>query len=302
VTVTVPTVFVLGAGASQPFGLPLGSELRQNIINRYTGDQGRVNILLNTTPFNKADTERFISTLRFSGLGSVDAFLERRPEFMDIGKAMMGIELLHGEAHDALWHDANNWLTYLFGSMIGNSLEEFADNKVSFVTFNYDRTVEHFLFVCLKNTFGRSIEETGAVVEKLPIVHLHGRLGHLPWQNQKATIEFADNQIDVRKMEIVTRQIKVVHEELTDGRDRDFELAHELLSKAEKVYLLGFGFGSRNVERLKLIDLAPKLFQGTAFGLTQKEANNCRMMCSSNKALLYDHQCLQFLREIAELN
>jgi len=303
--IKVPTVFVLGAGASHPYGLPLGSELRDNILNHFNLDHLDHSVeLFNTTPFGRPEVDRFISALRFSGLGSVDAFLERRPEFMDVGKAIMGIELLHNEAQARfrLWQNGLNWLTYLYGAMIGSSLEEFADNAVSFITFNYDRNVEHFLFVSLKNSFGRSEDKTAAVVQKIPIVHLHGRLGHLPWQGERATIDYGDDQIDVRKMEIVTRQIKVVHEELTDGRDQDFAQAKELLRKSESGYLLGFGFGTRNVQRLDLIDHAPRSFLGTAYGMTQREAANCRAMIGGKVGLYEQFQCLQFLREVANLN
>jgi len=299
--ITVPTVFVLGAGASQPYEFPSGNDLRLHIFERYASVQGRANIVINTTPFGRAEIDRFIVALRFSGFRSVDAFLERRPEFMDIGKAMMGIELLHDEVHETLWRNDSNWLTHLFGAMVGNSLEEFADNKVSFITFNYDRTIEHFLFVSLKNAFGRSEDETAAVVRKIPIVHLHGKLGHLPWQNQKTMIEYGDNQIDARKMQIVTSQIKVVHEELTDGRDSDFAEAKDLLGKAIKVYLMGFGFGTRNVQRLGLSDLTPTLFIGTGFGMTQREISSCQVMCN-NRLFLHAAPCLDFLRAYADLS
>lgn len=309
--INIPTVFVLGAGASEPYGLPLGNQLRLNILERYLTYNERSGIIYKTTRFGQPDIDEFISALGNSGLGSVDAFLERRPEFMDIGKAMMGIELLHGEVHTHLWQDQNNWLTYLYRTMIGNSLDQFAGNKVSFVTFNYDRSVEHFLFVSLKNTFGCSDEQAAEAVTKIPAVHLHGRLGHLPWQaqrtsipwqGQRTVIEYGDNEIDERKMQIITRQIKVVHEELTDGRDKDFEQAKELLGKASRVYLLGFGFGARNVQRLGLADLAPRRFQGTAYGMTQREASNCSHMSGVKVQLFEQFQCLQFLREIAEFD
>lgn len=56
-------------------------------------------------------------------------------------------------------------------------------------------------------------------------------------------------------METLLKEIKVVHEDITDGRDK--EGAKELLADAERIYLLGFGFGGRNVERLGLRDLEP---------------------------------------------
>ncbi|MBN8988643.1 MAG: hypothetical protein J0H42_10380 [Rhizobiales bacterium] len=299
--ISTPTVFVLGAGASEPYGLPLGYQLRLNILEKYNSDTGHTAHLTNTTPFVRKAINQFVEALKYSGLSSVDAFLERRPEFMDIGKAMMGIELLHGENHERLWQNDRNWLTYLYGNMIGSSLEEFADNQVSFVTFNYDRCVEHFLFISLQNAFGRTTDETAAVVSRIPIVHLHGRLGHLSWQNGGSAVDFGDSQIDARKMGIVMKEIKVVHEELTDGRDKDFAQAKELLAKAKRVYLAGFGFGSRNVQRLGLDSIAPEAYQGTAYGLTGKEIGGCAAMCGG-QIRLNNFQTLDLMRQIVEFS
>lgn len=295
-----PTVFVLGAGASEPYGLPLGGTLKTYILERYNSDVGQTVHLTNTTVFGRAQIDSFVNALRFSGLTSVDAFLERRPEFMEIGKAMMGIELLQGEVHERLWQAENNWLSYLYGYMVGSSLEEFSSNKVAFITFNYDRCVEHFLFTSLKNSFGRSEQETAAIVKKFNVVHLHGRLGHLPWQEGKTPIEFGDNQIDVRKMKIVSNEIKVIHEDHNlDGRDADFRLAEVILANARRVYLMGFGFGARNVQRLKLETITPLLFEGTAYKLTDRERSDCRAL-SGGKVNLRPCQCLEFIREYAE--
>jgi hypothetical protein len=293
---------VIGAGASAPYGLPLGGGLRTNILDRYRDAAGRTPHLMNTTTFVQSYMDLFVNALRYSGLQSVDAFLERRPEFMEIGKSIMGIELLHAELHERLWQAENNWLTYLYGHMIGNSLEEFANNKVAFVTFNYDRCIEHFFFVSLKNSFGRPVEETARIAEKVQVVHLHGRLGYLPWQKSESKIEFGDNQIDVRKMKIVNQEIKVVHEDHTlDGRDADFNQAHIMLLSARRVYLMGFGFGQRNVQRLKLDVLTPHVFAGTAYGLTERELKECRELCGGRVAL-HGNQCLDFLREYGQFS
>ena len=300
--ITAPTVFVLGAGASHPYGLPLGTGLRDQILSRYANptDGHRVH-LMNTTPFNPGQISTFISALKYSGLLSVDAFLERRPEFMDIGKATIGIELLHGEVHDRLWEGSENWLTYLYSQhMVGNSLEDFAKNNVAFVTFNYDRCVEHFFFTSLKNSFGKSDEETAAIAGKINVVHLHGRLGHLPWQSGKQSIDFGDNQIDVRKMNILMKEIKVVHEDHTaDGRDADFNLAGAILANARRIYLLGFGFGERNVKRIKLDVLTPEAYLGTGVGLTDKELNECQQLAGGRVRLLRE-TCLPFLRQFGD--
>jgi hypothetical protein len=299
--ISTKTVFVLGAGASNPFGLPLGSELKQDVLTGYGDTTGHAVHLYNTTPFSQADTAEFVNAFGFSGLGSVDAFLERREKFLAIGKSMMGIELAFKENPGRLWQDGGNWLTYLFSSMIGNTLEEFAENQVSFVTFNYDRSVEHFLFTSLLNSFGQSVQQTKSVVEKIPIIHLHGRLGYLPWQATKNVVVYGTRSIDVDAMKTFRSQIKVVHEDINDGRDREFSQAKELLGKAARVHLLGFGFGVRNVQRLGLADLAPHAFSGTSYGLTEREKANCQKLCGG-KVNLLGSQSLDFLRNFVELS
>jgi hypothetical protein len=211
----------------------------------------------------------------------------------------MAVELIKCENQKYLWAADGNWMLYLYSHMIGDSLEEFASNKVSFITFNYDRSLEHFLATSLSNTFGKSLEECSVRLEPISIIHLHGRLGYLPWQNTGRSREYNDT-IDKRILEVCMNEIKVVHEDIKD-RDADFTTAKLLLGKADRVYLLGFGFGTTNVQRLGLIDLAPHIFLGTAFGMTQRESSNCRVM-SGGRVGLYDSQSLKFLREVAELD
>ena len=266
------TVFVLGAGASKPYGFPLGGELYDLVLSEFKqGASNRIH-LKNTTPHSETDIDQFVGTLRRSGMMSVDAFLERRPEFMEIGKSAMSVLLVQRENPDALWGGGLNWLQYLYNRMIGSSLEEFAQNQVSFVTFNYDRTVEMFLATSLGCTFGKHLEQVAAVLDVMPIIHLHGRLGYLPWQNASEGRAYNGN-IDKRVMDICRNEIKVVHEDTTDGRDKEFTKAKELLAMAERIYLLGFGFGERNVERLGLRDLERGRATATCVGPTQHELN-----------------------------
>ena len=70
----------------------------------------------------------------------------------------------------------HNWLRNLLQHMRGTSFEDFHTNKVSFVTFNYDRSLEHFLCRSLANSFAKTEAEAGEVISKIPIIHLHGRL------------------------------------------------------------------------------------------------------------------------------
>ena len=89
--ITKPTVLVLGAGASMAYGFPSGIELRDNILMELEGVN--INILrgLGHAPH---ELENFKKAFTRSPVYSIDAFLERRLEFMDLGKSLNTNHLL----------------------------------------------------------------------------------------------------------------------------------------------------------------------------------------------------------------
>jgi hypothetical protein len=85
----------------------------------------------------------------------------------------------------------DNWYFYLYNRMVEgfkttDSYKLFGDNKVTFVTFNYDRSLEHYFFECLRNTF-RKVPETALVeqMNRIKIHHVYGQVDYLPWQGSK---------------------------------------------------------------------------------------------------------------------
>jgi hypothetical protein len=72
-------------------------------------------------------------------------------------------------------------MSFLFEHMLYGcvrSVDDFiTNNQVSFVTFNYDRTLEHFLCVRIANTYGIALPLAWESVKKIPIVHVYGSLG-----------------------------------------------------------------------------------------------------------------------------
>jgi hypothetical protein len=184
---------------------------------------------------------------------------------------------------------------------LDDALEEFPQNAVSFITYNYDRSLEHFLHTSLMNTYGKDEKNCAAVIAKMGIKHLHGRLGYLPWQSDKNVIPFGAEIIDARTMDICQREIRIVHEDIAD-RDIDFNIARRMLHDAQRVYFMGFGYGAKNVERLMFDQGDSQTALGTAKGLTQKEVSAIGRMFGKVKVHLYDLDCLDLLRKNAELD
>ena len=76
--------------------------------------------------------------------------------------------------------DAGDWYEYL-SERLNPSFDEFEHNKLSIVTFNYDRSLEHYLFTSLRKWHRRSVDDCIEKFAKLPIIHVYGQLGKIPY-------------------------------------------------------------------------------------------------------------------------
>jgi hypothetical protein len=284
------SVFVLGAGASAPFGFPTGVQLTQNVVTTLRERSGHTYDLLTNSglALNPTELNMFGEALYYSGKNSVDAFLEHRDDFLIVGKALIVASLIRFEVPDVIMkYDQQNWLRYIF-NQLNTGFDEFSENEIAFVTFNYDRTVEWFIATSLANSFSKTIEECKPVLEAIPIIHLHGRLGYLPWEGKDGRAYNA--VVDENSIR------KIIHEDINDGRDADFAKAKTLLKDAEKIYFMGFGFNKINVDRLGIADLQPNKCIATAFGLSANEVGYLHNVTDGK--VVFDHRdCIGFCRE-----
>lgn len=94
------TVFVLGAGASYPYGFPTGEELVGEIIGLTRSERTLDAFLYNGCV--DSDVKRFAHDLADSDAPSVDAFLEHRRDFLKIGKLAICLSLIPKEQDSSL--------------------------------------------------------------------------------------------------------------------------------------------------------------------------------------------------------
>jgi hypothetical protein len=260
--ISTETVFILGAGASIPYGFPSGLDLVSKICEP-SGDRRYIQFGI-----DQATAESFITALRQSDQQSVDAFLEHRGNFMLAGKTAIAVQLIQCENHNALFGQTRDWYTNLFARLDGR-FEEFAHNRVSFITFNYDRSLEHYLFTALCNKYGKPSEEVANVLRKIPIVHVHGQLGRLPWQEAGAEgVRGYSVDLLPTNVEIARKGIKVISEDMDDSPE--FRRARELMEPAKQIFFLGFGYHDVNMRRLK-VPLKDKAVLGTCYKMTETE-------------------------------
>ncbi len=255
-----PTVLILGAGASKPYGYPTGKELVDFVINTHT--------TLVDFGASESDAKEFATDLRRSAVESIDTFLERRRHWRELGKLAIAVFLMRAEREDNLYPGTgDNWYAFLMNTVDAGitGFDELEQNQISVITFNYDRSFEQFLFLCLSSRYGKAPEEVAETLTRfMPIVHVHGQLGLLDWQNS------GDSGLAKRKYDAAydspekKELVRACAEGITimaEGEDDslEFQKARRLIENAKHLFFLGFGYHETNLRRLGLLPDADKV-------------------------------------------
>jgi len=161
-----------------------------------------------------------------------------------------------------------NWYEYL-SVKLNSSFEEFGNNKLSIITFNYDRSLEHYLLNSLINLHGRTLDECAETLAQVPIIHVYGQLGKVPYPQSRCHL-YRPNRESFEDVARAAAGITLLHEQASDLRQ-----AHELLAAARRVCFLGFSYHPMNLERLTLKDSSlHRAVFGAAFGLIGDEIHD----------------------------
>jgi hypothetical protein len=269
------TVFVVGAGASTDFDLPLGSSLAEQIrqtLNaefgtRTGGADGNVEQGLGVEGMRLEHVQAALdlrgALLRSGSIDHALYTLRGRPEIVQVGKVAIADQILQAERrsplpkgacserhifHDNLNRCRRSWLARLLVALLGDRApEDFsgAFDGVAFVTFNYDRCIEQYLFYALQDIGGLQTNVAAAIVSKIPIVHVYGYLGAPSFLRGNMHTDFGSDQ--PLAAGYTARSIKT----FTEGAERGtLEDVHRLMAWAERAVLLGFGFDPLNVKAL----------------------------------------------------
>jgi hypothetical protein len=254
------TVLIIGAGGSIPYKLPSGAEL----LGRVIGDLSNAPLysaIYRLTGQNQTHVEAIRKRLTKAMTDSIDAFLEKNPDdpfVQDLGKISIAYclwpLLQRARAYVALPEE--DWISFVWNRMHqeARSFKDLRQNKLTFITFNFDTLLEAKLVQAIGALYPRvSKPDAQAYVESIAL-HVHGTLSQPP-----KTGEPPDDWLKQAKDDI-----RVVHQEIDKAL---LSSLSKLIDDAEIVAFLGFGYHPDNLKKLGFPrNDKPGLF-GSAFGL-----------------------------------
>ena len=331
------TVFVLGAGASAELGLPVGTGLMRQIgtfLDRSSpsgkpGDEAfaeALGILATQQPGRQLEflnAAKLIS-INMDQAASIDNFLhthQTNGAAVTMGKLAICHSILEAEASSRLLTRRgpgqkvflpttvyDSWFRNLLHMIVATQKKEAVptiSNNVSFVTFNYDRTLEEYLFYALKLYFDLDDKAASALALNFKILHPFGRIGPSGLEPDGVAYGAVSRYANLVRL---TRNIRTFTEGVNEEQHL-LEIRKEI-SEAETVVFLGFAFHSLNMKILQPSGGGrASLVLGTAFGESESNRDAYvqeirRMFSSPDRAdgpviKLENMKCAQLLQDFS---
>jgi hypothetical protein len=317
------TVFVIGAGASAEIDMPVGNALKKTIakflnqkappsetaiiqaidgaIRLCSMDQTEMdNAFVNM----KTIADKIATALPLAE--SIDNYLNAHKgnECIEVlGKIGIVYSILHAEAYSKLKKTSvipfdeieETWYAALFKKIVqGGQLGHFTKKlkEITFITFNYDRSLEYYLYHAIQTYFDISAEHSKTIVNDMNIYHPYGQAGLLPFQDGLDSIEYGELPDD-QQVYTFSRQIKTFMEGVDESSDTYKKIVNSLV-EANRVIFLGFAYYKQNMDLLypqkipgsKMVNgiltyQGIVQYYGTAFGFSENEYNAIRMNIQS---------------------
>ena len=271
------TVIVVGAGASQEAGLPTSADLKKSIA-RYLDIKFQVMQQISGDPTVAAalrthgDINQYLYACwkirdALPQAISIDNFIDAHQGNKEIelsGKLAIVRSILAAEEGSLLYSNRSNtddtpnfsfleqtWFN-AFWQLLTENCQAVGLKKrlssISFIIFNYDRCIEHFLYHSMQNYYGLSTDGAASLVNDMDIFHPYGVVGSLPWTAGPAQMDFG---AEPRAQDLVAlaEQIKTFTEGTNPEASNIMEIRNQV-ARAKTIVFLGFAYHKQNLELL----------------------------------------------------
>ncbi len=265
------TTLVVGAGGSKDFSLPTGVELKNQISssvrfrfdhpfnNQTGGDKDLLRVLrqkFEQEELNEITVGGNVLSNSMSLFPSIDEALHYHShdeKIVLLGKIAIAKTIIESEKKSWLNNRHNqeqaifssseeNWLSQVLSLATSGSTKEDARelfSKVRFINFNYDRTLEHFLFWSLQVRAGLSGDAAKEAMGALDVIRPYGSLGPLDWQ-EHGGVPFGGNRNPFELATKICTFTERTENDLVTQIDR-------MINQSKLVIFIGFGFHEQNL-------------------------------------------------------
>lgn len=301
------TVFILGAGASWHYSCPTGEELVQLVshkageFRKFLLDSARIahvpQIIADrfpklhslSDPYNVGTWQQISfecmeisDRLARSNPPVIDYFLAHNPDLRDIGRFLIAWVILECEAkhghgrknrNRVPGHEQNHrddWYRYLLSKLMNDcrAPSDLCANQVTFVSFNYDVSLELGLYDGLTATsfFNNEPHNIQNFFSAERFLHVYGSVRDCPpiklegvevllkgddvlrgqdsqWSNQQKLLDTIYS---------ASKRISTIETHDKTTNEATIKAAAQIIDDARYVYILGYGFDSMNNQRLGL--------------------------------------------------
>lgn len=268
--ITKKVTFIVGAGASNDLGFPIGNVLKSEISSDFFRIlKGRSETNLGTLSYALGragdGTNEIATRLKYIAenvvrAASIDNFLDNNRDdalILQVGKAGIAKCIAKYEEKSSISESVignGHWSAsdeFFLGNILhhvvrGHTKDDIESSlkNLGFVIFNYDRCVERYLDLWLSNNFGTPFKEK--VRQNVKFVHIYGSVGDY-FKSERFSLRSSEHTFFLNEhLELpnVIDRIKIFTEQ------KDSEVvgeANNLISEADVLMFLGFAFEEQNM-------------------------------------------------------
>jgi hypothetical protein len=332
---SVPTLLIVGAGASVEVGFPTGPALKQRIIEALTFQhdgwqfQGGAADIRRSFQFAASDeicslnqlldaSDHIVRNLPLTD--SIDSFLhshQGQPAIELSAKIAICEIISRYETASSLYIEhseqaqnfnfaplSETWLARLWAkihqNMLGQSLSSIFTN-LEIITFNYDRCIEQFLSLALSSFYRVNLSEARLAVDKLDITHVYGSLGAL----RSGEPNHGEFGVVASSLIAPSARIKTFTESVDS---RVLDASYKKIVRSQRVIFLGFSFAGINMDFLRLArgdDNAFRSVRGTCYRMSDENIDAATrgvesLFCKdASAARLVNDTCVNFFDRLS---
>ncbi|KQY48569.1 hypothetical protein [Rhizobium sp. Root483D2] len=298
-------VFVVGAGGSFELGLPVGETLKGIIAKKLdlpqpgrgvgSGDDVLRKALVYRAKKAGGDINQQMHRHWIAAQAvrsampqaiSIDNYLHTHASDEDVvtvGKFGIAASILEAEHKSKIYHEHhgrpeidfthapdswhNTFCKILTENVQLDRLDKIFEN-VTFITFNYDRCIEHYVLWWLIRYMRLSWEDCTELCQKLKIFHPYGKVCGLPWQRTGMPSSEYGWPAEHEILNHAAGQIRTFTERVDD--EKMLADMRGAISECEQLVYLGFSFGMMNMELMNVDGGSNrKRIYATALGMSE---------------------------------